>query len=179
MLSQRVDEEGNVLEGEGLVNGLAPEDSFNDGYNRGFQMALYGFGKMCGAYTSCEDCPLKKVAGDIDCKEFLYKHPEKVQKVLEDFIDEPVTYLAEFALRFPNNFMPFELLAMSCCRKAIFEGTVECDHAGDENPEACMKCWCEPYAGDIQLDENGEIMENGRPKKDDFDIDIEKSLGYK
>lgn len=143
---------------------IKPEDEINDGFNDGFQMGLYAYGKICLAQTSCEDCALSEVIGDVTCKEFMIEHPDKMQGAIEQLLDEPKTYLSEFVLRFPNNYMPLEVLAQTCCRKAIFEGTVQCDCADDTDLSECMKCWLEPYEGDIQLNENGEIMENGRPK---------------
>ena len=112
--------------------------------------AVQLWGRVCGRQGGCDVCPISVIRGaNVTCPEFAEKFPEKFLSVLKEIdADEGTyTYYSEFCLRFPQCRHSVENLAKLACRRAIFQGEVECPYAG--NMEKCVDCWKKPYEGDI------------------------------
>ena len=73
--------------------------------------------------------------------------PKSHQQGMIDGIEGELTYYEEYCTRFPECNLPVEVLSLALCRKAVFEGYVECPHTDDE--QACLNCWKEVYSGDV------------------------------
>lgn len=117
-------------------------------YTSGAIDALKLYGTVCGNSGSCEGCPVVAAAPTgMNCTEFAKQFPEKFYSILQDMSKREYTYYNEFNVRFPACSRPVEELAQVCCRKAVFEGYVGCE--GSPDPDHCVKCWLEQYAGDI------------------------------
>ena len=72
-----------------------------------------------------------------------------MSKVLEEAVEgKPRTYYNEYCSRFPNNGMDLELVARSTCRKAVFEGSLDCEVTDDL--DACLACWNKPCYSDVE-----------------------------
>lgn len=128
---------------------MVDSTEFKKGVERGLQM----WGIVCSGQGSCEGCPVQAAKGaEISCQEFAAKFPGMMGKVLEETVEgSPRTYYNEFCSRFPNNVMPLELTARAICRKAIFEGSLECEVTDDV--DACIACWSKPCISDVETPE--------------------------
>lgn len=110
---------------------------------RGYAKALREYGTVCGSQANCSECPIgRQLAEGIDCTEYMRKFPEQFANILSTINKRPLTYFEVYCLRFPVNRMGLTDTAEMLCRKAIFEGTAQCD-SGD-----CRACWNEPYDGE-------------------------------
>jgi hypothetical protein len=79
---------------------------------------------------------------EMNCLEFMRKFPDKFASIMDTINNKERTYLSEYRYRFPDCNMSLEDMADNICRKAVFEGSTECE-GGD-----CEKCWNTLYSGD-------------------------------
>lgn len=132
---------------------------------------LKAYGEVCSV-RDCEHCLIGVERGDLSCAEFLLKFPERATALINQMQNQDVTYYNEFRRRFPSCTISSEILAECACRKAIFEGYLDCEN-GD-----CLACWNERYTGDIQ--QGTQTMQPATD--DDFDaqavIDIISQNSY-
>ena len=113
-------------------------------YNQGQIDALQKWGSVCGKQSSCEECIINSVKGEaLTCQEFAAQFPAKFLSLITEMANDEYTFADEFATRFPNCNLSVENLAEVACRKALFEGYIDC-HEGD-----CVECWKQSYVGDI------------------------------
>lgn len=138
-------------------------------YMQGMQDGLELYGRVCGKQSSCEECMVGQLKGNaVSCQEFMKQFPMKMLSFLTEMDSGDYSYFDEYVTRFPNCNLPIEDLSQIVCRKAIFEGYVECDS------EDCLECWKEQYVTDVTMsDEDIEVErefkneENASGKKDD------------
>ena len=129
-------------------------------YNDGAIDAIKMWGRVCGRQGNCAACPIGSVRGaGLSCQDFASQFPQKMLSILKEMDRDDVTYYQEYCMRFPETAMPLEVLSACICRKAIFEGYLDCEDI--DNPDACIDCWKERYTGDITMYENSEIPTYG------------------
>lgn len=133
-------------------------------YRKGIEKGLQQWGTLCSGFGSCEGCPVHTAKGaEISCQEFAMKFPGMMAKILESAVEgKPRTYYAEYCSRFPNNTMPLDLVARSTCRRAVFEGALDCEVTDDV--DACIACWNKPCLSDV------ESPDAQPSQKDSFDL---------
>lgn len=113
-------------------------------YKQGMIDGIKLWGEVCGKQGNCEDCPIGTIRGaNVTCQDFARQFPAKMLSILSEMNEGEITYHQEFCTRFPECNMDIETLADSACRKAIFEGYLECE-GGD-----CVACWQQSYVGDV------------------------------
>lgn len=123
---------------------MAGEKTYQQGVIDG--IALWG--RACGSQGNCDICPIGSIRGaGVTCQDFAKQFPAKMTSILKEMDEGQVTYYEEFCLRFPSCQMEVEALALTTCRKTVFEGKVDCDKMGDEG--VCRSCWLEPYISDV------------------------------
>lgn len=116
----------------------------NDTYSKGLIDGIRLWGEACGRQASCDTCQLGLLRGcDMTCQEFASKFPEKMLSLLKEMNSGVISYYDEYALRFPSSQLTVEELAICTCRRAIFEGYLDCDSGDDTG--ACVECWLKPY----------------------------------
>ena len=129
-------------------------------YNEGAVDAISMWGRVCGSEGNCVVCPINTLKGaGVSCQEFAAKFPQKMMSILKELDRDDVTYYNEYCMRFPESAMPVEVLAACVCRKAVFEGYLDCEDAN--NNQACIDCWRERYTGDVTMFGNSEIPTYG------------------
>lgn len=121
---------------------------------------LKAYGEVC-SNRDCEGCLIGLDRGELSCPEFLAKFPERATALINQMQKQDVTYYNEFRRRFPSCNISSEVLSDCACRRAIFEGYLDCQ--GDD----CLACWNALYTGDIQYDAQTEYQNTG--DDDDFD----------
>lgn len=123
-------------------------------YNQGMIDGIELWGKTCGKTGNCSDCPIGNIRGtNVTCQDFAKQFPAKMLSLLKEMNDGEITYYEEYCMRFPDNQMPLDYLVTSMCRKAIFEGYLDCsvinsDDSVDVVHDKCLTCWNEKYVGD-------------------------------
>ena len=117
---------------------------------------LKTYGEVC-SIRDCSTCLIGAERGDLSCPEFLSKFPDRASVLINQMANQKATYYNEFCKRFPKCNIGVEVLAECICRKAAFEGYLDCQD-GD-----CVACWKEEFAGDVTV-HTQEISED-----DDFD----------
>lgn len=106
------------------------------------------WGRVCGKQGNCDGCPIGSIRGtNVTCQDFAKQFPAKMLSILKEMDKGELTYYEEYCTRFPECNLSVDVLSLAMCRKAVFEGFVDCPHADDE--EACLKCWQEVYQGDV------------------------------
>lgn len=127
------------------------------------------FGRVCAKQGNCSECAVNNVRGaNITCQDFARQFPQKMLSILREMDGEETTYYSEFCMRFPQSNMPVEELANVACRKALFEGFVDCEDDSD-----CVACWNTPYQGDY----TGAQEESEEPSEENVDASIATLLG--
>lgn len=120
------------------------EKTYQDGVIDGVAL----FGRVCAKTGNCENCPVGAIRGaGTTCQDYARNFPKKMVSLLTEMDKEDYTYYNEFSVRFPESNLPVELLALSTCRKAVFEGYLDCPNAGEDS--ACIACWQEQYVSDV------------------------------
>lgn len=125
-----------------------------DSYQQGRIDGIRLFGEVCGREGGCYSCPIQQIRGTgMTCQDFAAKFPAKMLSLLNELREKEHTYFNEYCIRFPNSDMDVETLAAFSCRKALFEGYLECP--GADGGFDCVACWNQKYEGDITVaDEN-------------------------
>ena len=139
--------------------------------------AIQLWGRTCGRQGACDICPVGAIRGaNVTCQEFAEKFPEKFLSILQemDAAEGTYSYYSEFCLRFPECQHPIENVAKIACRRAIFEGDVNCPY-GDEGD--CIACWNAPYEGDVSTPVNNSATNpNGRTMASGVDFDEDEAI---
>lgn len=140
------------------------EKSYQSGVIDGVQL----WGRVCGRKGACESCLVSAMRGaNVTCQDFAKQFPEKMVSLLQEMDKKGTTFYEEYCTRFPECNIPIEDLAKMTCRKMIFEGYIYCKKEGAD----CVKCWNEPYTGDItvtDVDEyNGANYDNSEQGVDE------------
>lgn len=118
------------------------------GYNEGLQDGISLWGRVCGKQGSCDTCPIGTLRGaNVTCQEFAKQFPAKMVSILTEMDNDALSYYEEYCTRFPSCNLPIDVLAECTCRKAVFEGYLDCPLADEEG--ACLKCWQEQYTADV------------------------------
>lgn len=125
-------------------------------YNQGVIDGIALWGRACGGQGNCEVCPIGSIRGTgVTCQEFAKQFPAKMVSILKEMDEGQLTYYEEFCLRFPSCQLDVDTLAMTACRKNVFEGKVDCTRMDEEG--ACRECWMRPYVSDVsETDEESE-----------------------
>lgn len=106
------------------------------------------WGKTCGRQGTCENCPIGSIRGtNVSCQDFASKFPAKMLSILKEMNEGELSFYEEYCIRFPNCNLDLETLAACTCRKAVFEGYLDCEKASDT--AACEACWREKYVADV------------------------------
>ena len=114
-------------------------------YTDGLRDGIQKFGTFCKNHGDCSSCKISEhLNDDMDCAEFAGHFPQQFLAIIESS-DSNYSYYNEFCKRFSNSGLSIEELADSACRKAIFEGYVDCER------EDCVACWNEHYTGDVTV----------------------------
>lgn len=125
-------------------------------YEQGVQDGVALYGKVCSSQSSCADCMIGQLRGEsLTCQEFMKQFPGKMISLLTEMDSKDYTFYNEYITRFPNCGLTVDELSDIVCRKAIFEGVVNCE-GGD-----CKSCWLQTYTDDVteselDADENHE-----------------------
>ena len=139
--------------------------------------AVQLWGRTCGRQGACDICPVGAIRGaNVTCQEFAEKFPEKFLSILQEMDADEGTYsyYSEFCLRFPECQHPIENVAKIACRRAIFEGDVNCPY-GDEGD--CIACWNAPYEGDVYTPVNNSATNpNRKPTASGVDFDEDEAI---
>lgn len=138
-----------------------------DAYYAGFVDAFKRWGSACSKQANCEECPIGIVkAGGITCSEFAKQFPEKFASLITEMdTDAPISFFEEFCMRFPNCNINVDGVSQLACRKAIYEGYLECD----KPREMCIDCWLEPFYGDV-TEQGGTEEESGEALLENLDF---------
>lgn len=112
---------------------------------------IYEMSKRLCDSTSCADCPLKEIKGEV-CLISLIKE-RKVEKIAEqlELLREwakkhPVkTYKDVLWEKFPKAVLGVGATLPPMCRKALFGEKLYCDNFLGRDHQRCMECWNEPY----------------------------------
>lgn len=127
----------------------------SNSYQQGRIDALQLWGTVCGRHANCEECPIGSMRGaNVTCQDFAKQFPAKMLSILQEMYEGQISFFEEYCTRFPNCNLDVETLAVCTCRKAVFEGYLDCDKANDS--AACEACWKEIYVADVT--ENGVNM---------------------
>lgn len=115
-------------------------------YNKGLADGVSLWAEACKRMPNCDECPIQQIAGlGVRCQDFISQFPAKAANLFKEMTEKDWTYFDEFVQRFPACSLGVEAVSAFCCRKAVFEGYLDCDKEGD----ACMECWKERYNGDV------------------------------
>lgn len=116
-------------------------------YERGLQDGVALWGAVCGSQANCKVCPIGVVRGaGVTCQDFAMHFPQKFISILKDMNQQDYTYFDEYCSRFPESNLNVDDLMQVACRKAIFEGYLECKGGN------CKDCWLETYTDDVTVD---------------------------
>jgi hypothetical protein len=109
------------------------------------------WGRVCGSQGNCETCPIGSIRGaNVTCQDFARQFPAKMLSILKEMDQGEINYYEEYCIRFPECTLPVEALAACTCRKAVFEGYLDCEEVPDgEDFSACVECWKQKYNGDV------------------------------
>jgi hypothetical protein len=113
------------------------------------------WGRTCGKESNCDMCPIGSIRGtNVTCQDFAKQFPAKMLSILKEMDEEGLTYYDEYCTRFPECTLPVDVLALCTCRKAVFEGYLNCNVGeeivnDEEREEACIRCWQEKYVADV------------------------------
>lgn len=120
-------------------------------YQQGVIDGISLWGRVCGFQGNCDVCPIGSVRGTgVTCQDFAKQFPAKMASILKEMDEGQLTYYQEFCTRFPNCELPIETLALTTCRKNVFEGVIDCPMLdAEDDGEACIKCWKEAYVADV------------------------------
>ena len=139
--------------------------------------AIQLWGRTCGRQGACDICPVGAIRGaNVTCQEFAEKFPEKFLSILQEMDADEGTYsyYSEFCLRFPECQHPIENVAKIACRRAIFEGDVNCPYGDDGD---CIACWNAPYEGDVSTPVNNRATNpNRKPTASGVDFDEDEAI---
>ena len=129
-------------------------------YQQGVIDGIALWGRTCGAQGNCEMCPIGSIRGTgVTCQDFARQFPSKMASILKEMDEDEISFYSEFCMRFPSCQLSVEQLALTACRKTVFEGKLDCEKIGDE--AACRACWLETYITDVTEDEEDEEPESG------------------
>ena len=124
-------------------------------YQHGVIDGISLWGRVCGAQGNCSVCPIGSIRGTgVTCQEFAKQFPAKMVSIMKEMDEGQLTYYEEFCLRFPSCQLPVDTLALTTCRKSIFEGKVDCNKMDIEG--ACQECWQEAYVADVTEDSDAD-----------------------
>ena len=116
---------------------------------KGMTEGIRLWGSVCGRQGICEECPIGSLRGaGVSCQDFARQFPGKMLSILQEMDQGELTYYEEFCTRFGSCNLPVEVLAKVTCRKAVFEGYLECE-GGD-----CEACWKERYISDATISQD-------------------------
>lgn len=119
-------------------------------YKQGQIDAIGLWGRTCGKEGNCSGCPIGSIRGaGVSCQDFARQFPAKMLSILTEMDEGQLTYYEEYCMRFPECNLPVDVLAASTCRKAVFEGYLECPKIDPNDSSVCEKCWKEPFIGDV------------------------------
>ena len=119
-------------------------------YNQGMVDGIALWGRTCGKEGVCDTCPIGSIRGtNVTCQDFAKQFPAKMLSLLKEMDEGQITYYEEYCTRFPECHLTLEELSVCMCRKAIFEGYLDCDKA--EDSLACEECWKEVYSSDVTV----------------------------
>lgn len=108
------------------------------------------FGTVCESKSVCEECSVGVMKGELSCQEFAKKYPKKFASLIKDQFEHGITYADEFNIRFPKNPITAKDLAeLGICRRALFEGYLNCDKPSS----FCKDCWESLYVEDEDFSE--------------------------
>lgn len=117
-------------------------------YESGVVDGVALWAEACGK-TQCSECPINQIGAGTRCQDYIAKFPAKAVNILKEMKGLPHTYYEEYMSRFPACDLTVEALSLLICRKAVYEGYLDCPHGSEEkNEEACLACWKEAYKGD-------------------------------
>lgn len=123
-------------------------------YGQGLVDGIQLWGTVCGRQGACEECPIGSLRGaGVSCQDFARQFPAKMLSILKEMNEGEITFYEEYCTRFQSCNLPVEVLAKAACRKAIFEGYLDCE-GGD-----CEACWKERYIADITMERTEEPEE--------------------
>ena len=130
-------------------------------YNQGMIDGLELWGRVCGKQGLCDNCPIGSIRGtNVTCQDFAKQFPAKMLSILKEMDEGELSYYEEYCTRFPECNLTVEELAALSCRKAIFEGYLNCEKFEDST--ACEACWKERYTSDItEFSEDGDEDDSG------------------
>lgn len=124
-------------------------EEYQKGYNQGKIDGIKLWGEACGRQGNCSECPIGSIRGaGVTCQEFARQFPAKMLSIMTEMQEGQITYYEEYCTRFPNSAVPVEVLAQIACRKAVFEGYLDC------KSEDCLRCWNEKYITDVTMDQS-------------------------
>lgn len=131
-------------------------------YQQGQIDAIQLWGTTCGKEANCIECPIGKIRGTgVTCQEFATQFPAKMLSLLKEMNEGEINYYEEYCIRFPECNLPVEVLAACTCRKAVFEGYLDCDKSDDIT--ACEACWKERYISDITVSDDSDVEDTESP----------------
>lgn len=116
----------------------------NNSYQQGLIDGIQLWGAACSRQGQCDNCPIGSIRGTgVTCQEFAKEFPAKMVSILTEMSKGELSYYEEYCTRFPMCNMTVEILSKAVCRKAVFEGYINCE-GGD-----CVACWKEKYVSDV------------------------------
>lgn len=125
-------------------------------YQKGMVDAIQLWGNACGHQANCVECPVGAMKNlNVTCQDFARQFPEKMLSILKEMDQGQLSYYEEYCTRFPESSLSLKEVSLVTCRKAIFEGYLDCE---ENNEDACVACWMEAYVGDTteSKDDNEE-----------------------
>lgn len=135
---------------------------------KGFQDGIATYGRVCSKQSNCDECMIGQLKGQaVSCQEFMKQFPMKAASFIIEMDSGEYTYFDEYVTRFPNCNLSIDELAEFSCRKALFEGYIDCP-GGD-----CVKCWSEQYVTDVTMSDEDLELEHKR-KIDDRERDKDR-----
>lgn len=113
--------------------------------NEAMAEALKLWGTVCGSKGSCDTCAVVAfLDAGMTCMDFAKAYPKKFLSILKEHEGDH-NYYNEFCIRFPKCDLTEAECATLFCRKAMFQGYLDCEKSDDD----CLACWQEKYAGDV------------------------------
>lgn len=120
-------------------------------YQQGMVDGLELWGRVCGEQSNCDNCPIGLIRGtNVTCQDFARQFPAKMLSLLSEMDAGETTYFNEFCIRFPECNMDVEAVSKLACRRAVFEGYLDCECTDDSE---CLNCWSKRYVGDVSGNE--------------------------